>query len=232
MIHNQWLRITHHDSQPLAQHSPQGVTASGSTYLTIMKYHWLSKTPHDSQYVESLIVNHCEFCCDSDCETLWAMLSQWLWITVCYIDSLIVNHCEFCWASGCEPLWDSHWISTNHHDSHPLSQHNSQWFITTGAVWYTLIVNIWFSITHHGSHLFAQNNMLSQWLWKIVSYAEPVVVNHGVFCWAIGCEPLWVILSQWLWNIVSYAEVSVCESWGSQPLAQQNSQWFTTTGSA
>jgi hypothetical protein len=42
MFHTYWQSITHHDSS-------QGITATGSAYLTIIKYHWLSKTPHDSQ---------------------------------------------------------------------------------------------------------------------------------------------------------------------------------------
>ena len=42
---------------------------------------------------------------------------------------------------------------------------------------------------------------LSQWLWIIVNYAEPVVVKH------------WVILSQWLWVIVCYAEPNAWEAW-------------------
>jgi hypothetical protein len=37
--------------------------------------------------------------------------------------------------------------------------------------------------------------MLSKWLRVMVSYAEPVVVSHGVLCWAIGCESCCVILS-------------------------------------
>jgi len=58
----------------------------------------------------------------------------------------------------------------------------------------------------------------------MVYYAEPVVVNHGVLCWASGCESRCVILSQWLWIMVWNAEPVVmnhgvlycaggCESW-------------------
>jgi hypothetical protein len=39
-----------------------------------------------------------------------------------------------------------------------------------------------------------------------VSYAEPVVVNHGVLCGASGCESWSVILSQWLFIMVCIAE--------------------------
>jgi hypothetical protein len=36
--------------------------------------------------------------------------------------------------------------------------------------------------------------MMSQWLWMMVCYSEPVVVNHGVLCWASGCEAWWAII--------------------------------------
>jgi hypothetical protein len=67
-------------------------------------------------------------------------------------------------------------------------------------------------------------HMLSQWLCKILCYAEPVVVNHGVLFWASGCESWCVILSLWFWIMVSYDGsvvvnhgvlfwASGCESW-------------------
>ena len=37
-------------------------------------------------------------------------------------------------------------------------------------------------------------------------YTEPVVVNHGVLCGAIGCESWCVILSQWLLVMMCIAE--------------------------
>ena len=66
--------------------------------------------------------------------------------------------------------------------------------------------------------------MLSQLLWIIVSFAEPVVVNQCELCWASGsesrvlfwaidCESLWVLLSQWLWTIASYPEPVVVKHW-------------------
>ena len=38
--------------------------------------------------------------------------------------------------------------------------------------------------------------MLSQWLWIIVNYVEPVVVKHCELCWASGCESYCVMLSR------------------------------------
>jgi hypothetical protein len=49
MIYNHWLRITHHDSQPLAQNNTPSVTTTGSASLTIIHNHWLRVTQHDSQ---------------------------------------------------------------------------------------------------------------------------------------------------------------------------------------
>jgi hypothetical protein len=48
--------------------------------------------------------------------------------------------------------------------------------------------------------------MQSQWLWIMVCFTEPVVVNHGVYCWASNCESWWVLLWQWLLIMVCYAE--------------------------
>jgi hypothetical protein len=58
----------------------------------------------------------------------------------------------------------------------------------------------------------------------MVSYAEPVVVNHGLVCCAKGCESWCAILSQWLFIMMCIAgQVIVndgefycssgCESW-------------------
>jgi hypothetical protein len=48
--------------------------------------------------------------------------------------------------------------------------------------------------------------MANQWLWIMVCYAEPVVVNHGVLCWASDCESWCAMLNQWLCIMVCYAE--------------------------
>jgi hypothetical protein len=125
---------------------------------------------------------------------------------------------------------NNHWISITHHDSKPLAQHNTPWITTTGSVKHTMIINHWLSKTHHDSQPLAQHStpwftttglqyhatieswcvMLSQLLWIIVNYAEPVVANHGVSYEASGCE-LWCAM--------------LC-----QPLAQHSTPWFTTTG--
>jgi hypothetical protein len=64
--------------------------------------------------------------------------------------------------------------------------------------------------------------MLSQWLWFMVCYFEPVIVNHSLLCWISGCESWWVMMSQWLWIMVCIVEQGIvnhnelysgCESW-------------------
>ena len=66
--------------------------------------------------------------------------------------------------------------------------------------------------------------MMGQWLWIVAIYAEPVVVNHGVLCWASGCESSCATLRQWYRIMVSYDEpvvvnrdvlywASGCDSW-------------------
>ena len=48
----------------------------------------------------------------------------------------------------------------------------------------------------------------------MVSYAEPVFVNHDelwlasvcMLCWASGCESWGAMLSQWVWIMMCYAE--------------------------
>jgi hypothetical protein len=48
--------------------------------------------------------------------------------------------------------------------------------------------------------------MESQWLWVMLNYAEPVVVSHGVECWASGCELWCAMVSQYLLIMVCNSE--------------------------
>jgi hypothetical protein len=151
IIHNHWLSITQHDSQPLAQHDNP----------------WSQPLPHHS--------------------TPWFTTS----------------------GSELHTMIDNHWLSTTNHDSQTLIRHDTPWFPTTGV-----------SIAHHDSQLLCSNNTsrfitteLTIGLWITVSYDEPMVVNHGVLCWASGCESWCVILSQWLWIMLCYSEpASGCRS--------------------
>jgi hypothetical protein len=143
-------------------------------------------------------------CWASGCESWCAMLSQWLWIMVCYAEPVVMYHGVWCWASGCvswcvmlsQWLWIVvcyfEWFSIAHHDSQPLV-HSSL----------TMIHNHLLSLTHHDSQPLAQHTtselcwtsgceswcaMMSQCLWIVMSYGEPVVVNNGVF---VNCDELW-----------------------------------------
>jgi hypothetical protein len=78
----------------------------------------------------------CWACC---CEPWFAMMSQRVSIMGYYSVPVGVNHGELYWASGCESccVMLSQWLwmlSIAHHDSHPLGQHNTLWFTTTGSV--------------------------------------------------------------------------------------------------
>jgi hypothetical protein len=54
MMHDHWLSIAHHDSQPLAQHNN-----------TVIYNHWLIIAHHDSQSLahhEQVVVHHGVLC--------------------------------------------------------------------------------------------------------------------------------------------------------------------------
>jgi hypothetical protein len=171
MIHNHWLSISHHDSQPLILENTQWLW--WAQLMGIMLW-----------YARPVVVNQGFLCWAGGCESWFIRLRQWLWIIVYFLESVVVNHGVICWVNGCESLCV----------------------------------------------------ILSQWLWIIAWYAEPLVMNHGMLCWASGCESWWLMLSQWLWIMVCYAEPVVVHllriiHLESQHLAQNNTPWFTTSGS-
>ena len=151
-------------------------------------------------YAEPVVVNHCELCWASGCETLWVMLRYWFWIIVSNAEPVVVNHCVLCWA-GCvgimvcypNPVVVNHCVMLNR-----VCGNQGVLFWVSG--WESrcecYVSELWWVV-------------LSQWLWITVCYFEPLVVIHCKFCWASGCESLLVMLSLWLWNIVSYAELCV-----------------------
>jgi hypothetical protein len=153
MIHNHWLRITHHDSQPLAQHNTPSFTTTCSDKHNMIHLNWGSG--YESWCVilrqwlwikvctaEPVVVNHGVLCWARGCESWCVMMSQWLWIMVCYAEPVVVYHGVLCWASGCES-WGvilsrvvvNHCVvcSATHHDSQQLAQNNTPWFTTTGS---------------------------------------------------------------------------------------------------
>jgi hypothetical protein len=108
----------------------------------------------------------------------------------------------------------NHSRSITNHASQPLVRHSTPWFTSTGSALNTMVHNHWLR------NFF----WVSQWLWIILCYAQPVVVNNGVLCWGSGCELWCVVPCQWLYIVLCYAEpvvvnhgvlcwASGCESW-------------------
>jgi hypothetical protein len=132
----------------------------------------------------------------------------------------------------------NHWLSITHHDSQSLAEYSTPRFTTAGTASHTMNHNHRHSITHNELRWWCV--ILSKWLWIMVCYFEPLVVNHGVFCWTSGWESLWIMMSQWLWIMVCYDKTVVVNlihnHWlsiahnDSQPQSQHNTPWFTTTG--
>jgi hypothetical protein len=169
-------------------------------------------------------------------ESSCVILSQWLWIMVSYAEPVVLNHGVLFWASGCESWYVilSQWLWIMVCYAKPSGYES--WCIMLSKV-----------VVNHDMLCWAQC------LWIMVYYAEPGVVNHGLSCWASGCESWWAMLSQWLWIMLWYAE-SVVVSHGattgsalhtmiqnhwlsiahndSQPLTQHSTTWLATTGSA
>jgi hypothetical protein len=219
--------------------------------------HWFSIAYQFSQ----MVVKHGVLRWASGCESWWALMCQWLWIMVYYAVSVVVNHGVLCWASGCESccsmlcqwLWSlvcyaepvsgceswlgmlsqwftmihNHCLSISHDDSQPLTQYITTWCTTTDSAWYTMIHSHWHCWTHHDSLMvwYTEPVVLnhgvlcwaSEWLWIMVWYADQVVINYGFLCWT----------SEWLWIMMLNIAHHV-----SKPLTQYSTAWFTTTCSA
>jgi hypothetical protein len=172
MIHNLWHSMTIHDSQPLAHHSIQWFTTSGSELHTMTHKHWLRITHHVSKvvvnhdvlcwvlwlwimvcYAEPVVVNHGLLCWASGCESWCVILSQWLWVMVCNSEPEVVNHCVLWWASGCESwivmLCQRLWIMVNYAEAVVVNHGVVCW--SSGCDKHLL------SITHHDSHSLSQH---------------------------------------------------------------------------
>jgi hypothetical protein len=73
--------------------------------------------------------------------------------------------------------------------------------------------------------------MLNQLVWIMLWYAEPMFVNHGVLCYASGCESWCAMLR--LWSCTHHNSQPLANhisSWLTK-LAKNNKQWFTITSS-
>jgi hypothetical protein len=184
-------------------------------------------------FTEPLVVIHCELCWASGFESLWAMLSQWLWLIVSYAEPMVLNHCVLCWAIGFEPLWVmlSQWVWIMVCYAEPMIVKHLCW---AHCAW----IMVCFAVS------VGVNQCELCWAGSVaimVCYVKPVVVNHCVMlrrvcgsqgvlfwtsgwesrceCYVSGCELWWVVLSQWLWiTMCYYVPVGVNHgelSWGS-----------------
>jgi hypothetical protein len=241
MIHNHWLSITHHDSQPLDQHSTPWFT---NHLLSIPHHHSQPLVQHNSQWFTTTGADHGVLYWASCCESWWVMLSQWLCIIVSYAEPVVVNRGVWCWANNCdawcvmlsqwlwfmvfyaEPMvvyngglccvsgWESCCAIPSHWDSQPLAQYNTPWFTTNSSVLFTVILNHWLSIAHQESQSLAQHNtpwFTNYWLSIPHHHSQPLAQHSS-------------LLSQWLRITVYYTEplflnhgvlywASCCESW-------------------
>jgi hypothetical protein len=64
----------------------------------------------------------------------------------------------------------------------------------------------------------------AEWLWVMVCNAEPVFVNHGVLCWASGCESCVLYWIEQLWIMLCYTEPIVCHA--ELLVVNHMSQWL------
>jgi hypothetical protein len=169
---------------------------------------------HLRRITHPVVVNHGVLWWASGCESWWAMLSHLLWIMVCYAEPVGVNHSH--WHS-INTMIHNHWLSIAHYDSQPQAQNNTPWFTTTGKYHNSLrftTIGCYDEpvVVNRGELCWAiccesWCAMLSQWVWIMMCYTEPVVVDHVVLFWESTHHH-------------------------SQQQAQYSSPWFTTTGSA
>ena len=114
-------------------------------------------------------------------------MCQWLWIMVGYAELVVVNHGVLCWVSGCESvrLMLSQWLWIIVSYTEPVVGNHDVNAMPLGV---NHVVLFWASRWESRCERFASRCeslwiMMSQWLWNIVSYTKPVVVNHCVLCW-------------------------------------------------
>jgi hypothetical protein len=140
-----------------------------------------------------------------------------------------------------------HWfIITNHDSNDSCCAMMNQWLWIMDCYAVPKFVN-------HGELCWASGceswcGMLSQWLWVMVCNAEPEVVNHGVLWWMIHKHWAQHSISWFTTTLLSIIHhdsqllglayhTLIHNHWlrityhDWQPLAQNNTPWFTTTGS-
>ena len=151
MIHNHWLSIAHHDSQPLAQHCTPWYIATGSAYHTMIHNLWFSIAHHDSHPLAEH--NKPRFTTTGSAQhtmiPYYRAQHSTSWFTTALLS--IIHH-------DSQPL---HGLSIPQHDSQPQAQNNSPWSTTTGSASHSTIRNHWLIIAHHNSQFTIHNHLLS-----------------------------------------------------------------------
>ena len=141
-----------------------------------------------------MVVNHGESRCASGFESCYIMLNQSLGIKMWML-------CQWVWIMLC---YSELFVGNHDVNALPVGVNHDELRWTSGY-------ESWCA-------------MLSQCLWIIVNYAEPVILKHVELCWSSSCESfcyagpdVWeswcAMMSQWWYIIVCYAEQGVCESW-------------------
>jgi hypothetical protein len=222
MIHNHWLIIAHHDSQPLARHNTPWFTSTGSAYHTMIHNQWLS-------------ITHSVLCWSIDCESRWVMLrqwlwiiyvmlSQWLWIMVCYSVPFDVNHGEY-------TLW---FTTTGSVQNNMI--HNYKFRITLVDIMVNyaepMVVNYGVLCCANGCESCCV--ILNQWWCIKVCYAEPLVVNqtqHDALPLAQHSKP-WFTTTGSPWHIMIHNNWLSITQHASQALPEQNTPLYTTSSSS
>jgi hypothetical protein len=162
-------------------------------------------------------VNHAELCWACGCESLCVILCQQVWNMASSVKAVVVKQFVLCLVNGCESccimltqsmgitVWAlCQWVWIMLCYSEQVVQNHEVNDMPVGV--------------NHGELCWASGcesrcAILSQWLWIIVNYVEPVVVKHCELCWANGCVSLCVIVG---WVCGNYGMLCWASRWESR----------------
>jgi hypothetical protein len=158
MIHNRWLSIAHHDSQPLAKHNSPCFATFGTAFQSMIHSHWLIFWASG---------------CESWCDMLRIVVVNR--DVLCWANTMIYYHWLSIRRHNSQPLvqHNNPWLTTTGSELHTMASGCESW-------WVLLSQWVWVSVQCSVSGCESWCVMLSQWLWVMVSFAEPVGVSHGI----------------------------------------------------
>jgi hypothetical protein len=171
-------------------------------------------------YTEQVVLNYCVLCWTYGCESWCVMRSKWLWVMVRFAEPVVVNHGVSCWASCCESCCVklSQWLWIMMCYSEPMVvKHGLLCCAKCCESWCLKLSPL---VVIHDALSWAKCLLImiryaepsgceswcaipNQWLCIMVCYAEQVVVNDVLLCWASGSGSWCIMLSQCLWIMVS-----------------------------